>query len=132
MRGGAGEIGDHAVALDGQRQRQQQRLETAAHEGFEIVLVVACAIRHGGDAGAHARLGAVEIEAHGLQQRIDAVAGADLVDALFRDAAGGHARLEIAETLVGHAHVGEQQVERGLVHPPALEIFSGGMRMPSW
>ena len=40
--------------------------------------------------------------------------------------------MEIAEPLVGDAHVGEQDVERRLVHPPALMIFTGGMRMPSW
>ena len=121
LRRGAGEIGDHAVAFDGERQGQQQRLEAAAHERLEIVLVVARPVRYGGDAGAHARLGAVEIEAHGFQQRVDAIACADLVDALFRDAARRQAGLEIAEPLVGNAHVGEQEIERGLVHPPAFE-----------
>ena len=121
LRRGAGEIGDHPVAFDGERQRKKQRLEAAAHECLEIVLVVAGPVRHGGDAGPHARLGTVEIEADGLQQRVDAIAGADLVDALLRDAAGGEARLEVAEPLVGNAHVGEQEVERGLVHPPAFQ-----------
>ncbi len=92
-----------------------KRLEDAADVGLEIVLEAIGAVRQAGNTGAHSRFRPVQVEAHGLEQRVDAVAGADLVDAPFGDPAGGKARLQIAQALLGYPHVGEEDVERSLI-----------------
>ena len=92
----------------------------AAHVGLEIVLEAIDTVGQAGDAGAHPRFRAVEIEPYGLEQRIDAVAAADFVDALLRDPAGGQARLQVAHALFRHAHVGQQDIEHTLVEAACL------------
>ena len=121
LRGGAAEIGDHAITLDRERQGQKQRLETATHEGLEIVFVIASAVRYRGNGSAHARLGPIEVKANGFEQRIHAVAGANFMDAFLRHPASGQACLKVAEALVRYAHVGQQKLERCLIDLASLE-----------
>src|SRR5262245_62168883 len=80
LRRGPRKIGEHALAAPGERQRQQQRLEPAAHEGLQIVFVEVGAVRQGSDRSTHARLRPIEIETYGFEQGVHAVASADLAD----------------------------------------------------
>ena len=121
LRTGAGIVDRDLVAADRDlRAHRQWRIADTVVVDQVLALVVA--VRDLGHGGPEAALGIVDQLGHGARDLADAVAAAELDDALGTDCIGGELGVEVADRLVGRADVrGDQALEIAAV-PVALDI----------
>ena len=115
----AGEVGDDALARDGEGEPAAKRVRTVA-VAVEIALRVVRPVRDCGDAPAHHLLRQCDQLFDGIEQSPTAEACEQPFDVLRRLARGPEHGVEVAPPLVRDSHVVEQQGEPGFVHPPPI------------
>ena len=120
------EVGDDLIAVDGELQAHQHRVETSRVIELEIVLVHVLAIGQLADAIAHPPLGAVEVHRDAGEHGVPAVLRNEAFDALLRHPTRPERCVEIAEPLLGQPHVAQQQAHHPFIAPsPFVELDRG-------
>jgi hypothetical protein len=120
LRRRAGQIHGDGVARDDHLRAHGERLETLA-PALEVGLIDIGAVGQLADRVAHARLGAVHQLGHRQANGEGAIACRHRLDALRGLPARADHCLEVALPLAHAAHVGEDQVQRGVVGAPAID-----------
>ena len=124
LRSGAGEIRDHAVAVDRELQAGNDRLVIVA-VGFDVALCVVDAVRTSPDPLAHHLLRAPHQLVDRRKQFLNAETREQALDMLLRLARRAEHGLEIAAALGRITHVLKQEFEKRFVQLPLLADARG-------